>query len=100
MDASHTKTPKLLTGGLGVLMGVMTFVLLYVGGYDALNAAITVAAFPCVILTLFIIGAGVKILVQRKKYDITFLEEVEEEEEREALIEELEAEKKAEKAHS
>ena len=97
VDASHTKTPKLLTGGLGILMGVMTFVLLYVGGYNALNAAITVAAFPCVILTLFIIGAGVKVLIQRKKYDIEFLEELEEEEKREALIEQHQEEKEIEK---
>lgn len=70
VDASNTKVPKLLTAGVGALMGVMTVVALFAGGYNALCALITVGAFPGFLLIFLILISGVKMLVQRKKYNI------------------------------
>ncbi|MCC8166243.1 MAG: BCCT family transporter [Planctomycetes bacterium] len=78
-DASLTKTPKVLNAAVALFMGALTAVLLFVGGYNALNAVITVFAFPSVILTLLMVISAIKMLLNRKKYDITYYEkEVEE----------------------
>lgn len=50
--------------------------LLYVGGYDALNSAIVVCGFPAAIVTIFVVIAAVKFLSNRKKYDYTYREEL------------------------
>ena len=92
IDASKTNTPKILNAAVGLFMGALTFILLYVGGYDALNAMITVFALPAVIVTILMTIAAFRMLLNRKKYDATYIEELEEEQEREQVIEELERE--------
>ena len=78
-DASMTKTPKLLNASVGLFMGVLTWVLLFVGGYDALNAVIIVVAFPAVIVTILMVISAIKMLLNREKYDVTYQNELEEE---------------------
>lgn len=56
-------------------MGALTAVLLFVGGYDALNAVITVVALPAVILTLLMVASAIKMLLNRAKYDKTYRED-------------------------
>lgn len=75
-DASMTKTPKLMNAAVGIFMGVLTWVLLFVGGYSALNAVITVVAFPAVIVTLLMVISAFKLLLNREKYDMTYREEM------------------------
>ena len=58
--------------------GVLTMVLLFVGGYDALNQVIVALGFPAVIFTLIVLIAGVKFILHRDKYDATYIEEMEE----------------------
>ncbi len=76
LDPSLTKVPKSFNATVGLFMGFLTFVLLYVGGYDALNSAIVVCGFPAAIVTIFVVIAAVKFLSNRKKYDYTYREEL------------------------
>ena len=82
-DASQTKVPKVLTAGVAALMGVMTVVVLFAGGYNALCAVVTLGAFPSFILIALVLAAGLKMQVQRKKYGILLPEEEEAEAARE-----------------
>ncbi len=76
LDASMTKVPKALNAAVAIFMGALTFILLYVGGYDALNSAMVVLAFPAAILLMFVVISGIKFLTNREKYDITYQEEL------------------------
>lgn len=75
LDASKTKVPKIINAVTAVSMGMLTFVLLYVGGYNALNSVIVVAGFPAAIITIFVTISAIKMLLNRKKYDKTYVEE-------------------------
>nr|WP_278286326.1 BCCT family transporter [Eubacterium callanderi] len=77
-DISLTKIPKALNAAVAIFMGVLTMVLLFVGGYDALNQVIVALGFPAVIFTLIVLIAGVKFILHRDKYDATYIEEMEE----------------------
>lgn len=90
IDASKTNTPKILNAAVALFMGALTFILLYVGGYDALNAMITVFALPAVIVTILMTIAAFRMLLNRKKYDATYIEELKEEQQREEAIEAME----------
>lgn len=74
LDASTTKVPKLINAAVGLSMGILTLVLLYVGGYNALNTVIVLCGFPAAIITILAAISGVKILLNRKKYDTTYEE--------------------------
>ena len=76
VDPTLTKIPKALNAGVGIFMGVLTAVLLVVGGYAAMETAMIVIAFPVVILMLFVIVSGFKFLLFREKYDVTYQEEL------------------------
>lgn len=73
-DPSKTQIPKAMNAAVAIFMGILTFILLYVGGYDALSTAMIVLAFPTVIFTLMVFVSGVKFLCNRKKYDATYEE--------------------------
>ena len=60
-------------------------VLLFVGGYDALNQVIVALGFPAVIFTIIVLIAGVKFILHRDRYDATYIEEMEEERQREQM---------------
>lgn len=75
LDASTTKVPKLFNAIVGLSMGILTLVLLYVGGYNALNTVIVLCGFPAAIITILAAASGLKILTNRKKYDTTYEEE-------------------------
>lgn len=77
-DISLTKIPKALNAAVAIFMGVLTMVLLFVGGYDALNQVIVALGFPAVIFTLIVLIAGVKFILHRDKYDATYIEGMEE----------------------
>ena len=76
LDPTLTKVPKSFNATVGLFMGFLTFVLLYVGGYDALNSAIVVCGFPAAIVTIFVVIAAVKFLGNRRKFDYTYREEL------------------------
>lgn len=78
VDASMTKVPKAMNAAIAIFMGALTFVLLYVGGSDALNEMMVFLAFPFGILLFLIIISMIKMLAQREKYDITYQEELKE----------------------
>lgn len=78
LDASKTKVPKLINAAVAVSMGLLTFVMLYVGGYDALNSAIVVCGFPAAIITICVVFSAIKMLRNRDKYDKTYIAEMEE----------------------
>lgn len=80
LDASKTKVPKVINAATAVFMGLLTFVLLYVGGYDALNSVIVVCGFPAAIITIFVVFSAIKLLLNRKKYDKTYVAELAEDE--------------------
>lgn len=75
-DASYTKVPRALNVGIALFMGVLTFMLLYVGGYDALNSVMVALAFPAAILMVLVMFSFVKFLRHRDKYDVTYQEEM------------------------
>lgn len=79
-DAAKTKTPKIFNVAVSVFMGVFTAILLYAGGYNALSQVMVVFALPCVIAYFFIMASGMKFLFNRKKYDVTYQEDLAEEE--------------------
>lgn len=79
-DKANTKTPKSLIAGTAVFMGLLVFALLYAGGYDAMELSITCWGLPSSILLILMAFAVIKFLAQRKKYDITYQEELEEQE--------------------
>lgn len=74
-DISMTKTPKALNVATAVFMGALTIVLLFVGGYDALNMVIVFLGLPVVVFTIIVLAAGVKFLRHRDIYDRTYIEE-------------------------
>lgn len=76
-DKSHTKTPKILIVGTAVFMGLLTFVLVYVGGYDAMDTSIVCWGVPSCILLCLMAVSCFKFLMKRKKYDLTYQEELE-----------------------
>lgn len=90
MDASKTHVPKVLNIAVALFMGALTLVLLYIGGYDALNAAMVFLAFPAAILLLLVVLSAFKFLFNREKYDLTYQEELKQEEEREEAMEAIE----------
>lgn len=90
MDASKTRVPKALNVAVALFMGALTLVLLYIGGYDALNAAMVFLAFPAAILLLFVVISALKMLFNREKYDATYIEELEEERRQAEALEEVE----------
>ena len=75
-DASKTQVPKILNAGVALFMGALTFVLLYVGGYDALNQMVVFLGFPAAILLFLSTISLIKILTNREKYDVTYQEEL------------------------
>lgn len=79
VDASQTKVPKLMNAAIAIFMGALSFVLLYVGGYDALSEMMVFLAFPFGILMFLIVLSTIKMLMHREKYDMTYIEELEEE---------------------
>lgn len=78
LDASKTRVPKAFNAAVGIFMGVLTFILLYVGGYNALNSVIVVCGFPAAIITIFVVISAMKMLFNREKYDKTYQEELRE----------------------
>lgn len=79
-DPSLTKQPKILNVAIAIFMGVLTAVLLFVGGYDALNMVVVVLGFPACVIQIFVLISIVKFLRNREKYDITYQEEMKEKE--------------------
>ena len=75
-DASKTTVPKILNAAVGLFMGVLTFVLLYIGGYDALNQMVVFLGFPGAILLFLALLSLIKMLTNREKYDVTYQEEL------------------------
>ena len=78
-DKANTKTPKALIAGTAIFMGLLVFALLYAGGYDAMELSITCWGLPSSFLLIFMAVAVIKFLAQRKKYDVTYQEELAEE---------------------
>ena len=79
LDASKTRVPKVLNIAVAVFMGALTMLLLYVGGYDALSECMVVVAFPVAIVLLLVCLSVFKFLFNREKYDVTYREELAEE---------------------
>lgn len=75
-DASHTSVPKVMNIAVSLFMGALTMILLFVGGYDALNSMMVLLAFPAAILMLFVIVSFVKMVTNREKYDLTYRAEL------------------------
>lgn len=75
-DSSKTKVPKFMNVAVALFMGALTFVLLYIGGYDALNEMIVFLGFPLGIVMFLIVLSTVKMLTNREKYDLTYQEEL------------------------
>lgn len=92
LDASKTKVPKIFNAVAAISMGLLTFVLLYVGGYNALNSAIVVLGFPAAIVTIFVAFSALKFLLNRDKYDLTYIKELAEAKKEEAALHEDEGE--------
>ena len=70
-DVSKTKTPKILHALVATLMGVLTWMLLNIGGYDALDTLMVALAFPAAILMILVMFSFLKALRNREKYDKT-----------------------------
>lgn len=75
-DKAETKTPKVLIAGTAIFMGLLVFALLYAGGYDTMELSITCWGLPSSILLILMAVAVIKFLAQRKKYDLTYQEEL------------------------
>ena len=75
-DSSKTKVPKFMNVAVALFMGALTFVLLYIGGYDALNEMIVFLGFPLGIVMFLIVLSTIKMLTNREKYDLTYQEEL------------------------
>lgn len=90
VNASMTKVPKLMNAAIAVFMGALTFVLLYVGGYDTLNEMMVFLAFPFGVLLFLIVLWAIKMLMNREKYDVTYQEELREAAHEEELMRGLE----------
>lgn len=75
-DAADNKTPKILVVGTAVFMAILTFTLLYVGGYDAMETSILCWGLPSSALIILFTIASFKFLLNRKKYDVTYQEEL------------------------
>jgi Choline-glycine betaine transporter len=75
-DASNTKTPKILVAGTAVFMGLLTITLVYVGGYDAMETSILCWGLPSSLLIVLLVISCIKFLLQRKRYDLTYLDEL------------------------
>ncbi len=70
-DISQTKAPKILHALVGLLMGVLTWMLLNIGGYDALDTMMVALAFPAAILMILVMISFIKAIRNREKYDVT-----------------------------
>lgn len=77
-DAADNKTPKILVAGTAVFMALLTVTLLYVGGYDAMETSILCWGLPSSALIVLFAISSFKFLLNRKKYDVTYQEELEE----------------------
>ena len=77
-DAADNKTPKILVVGTALFMAVLTLPLLYVGGYDAMETSILCWGLPSSALIVLFAISSFKFLLNRKKYDVTYQEELEE----------------------
>lgn len=77
-DAADNKTPKILVVGTALFMAVLTLTLLYVGGYDAMETSILCWGLPSSALIVLFAISSFKFLLNRKKYDVTYQEELEE----------------------
>jgi len=88
VDASQTHVPKLFNAGIAIFMGALTFVLLYVGGYNALNQMVVFLAFPAAILLFMVVLSFIKMVTNREKYDVTYQRELIEDTEAEEAVEE------------
>ena len=75
-DASTTKTPKVLVAGTAIFMGLLTFTLVYVGGYTAMETSILCWGLPSSLLIGLLVISCFKFLFQRKKYDLTYQDEL------------------------
>ncbi len=75
-DAADNKTPKILVAGTAVFMALLTVTLLYVGGYDAMETSILCWGLPSSALIILFTIASFKFLLNRKKYDVTYQEEL------------------------
>ncbi len=75
-DPAMTNTPKWLNASVAVFMGALTLVLLFVGGYDAMNSMMVVMGFPAIILMIFVMISGIKMLANREKYDKYYKDEL------------------------
>ncbi|WP_329886362.1 BCCT family transporter [Pseudoramibacter faecis] len=74
-DKAENKTPKILIAGTGIFMGLLTFVLVYVGGYDAMNTSIVCWGLPASLLLCLMVISCFKFLLHRENYDYTYIEE-------------------------
>ncbi len=77
-DAADNKTPKILVAGTAIFMALLTITLLYVGGYDAMETSILCWGLPSSALIILFAISSFKFLLNRKKYDVTYQEELEE----------------------
>lgn len=77
-DAADNKTPKILVVGTAVFMAVLTLTLLFAGGYDAMETSILCWGLPSSALIVLFAISSFKFLLNRKKYDVTYQEELEE----------------------
>ncbi len=77
-DAADNKTPKILVAGTAIFMALLTITLLYVGGYDAMETSILCWGLPSSALIILFTISSFKFLLNRKKYDVTYQEELEE----------------------
>ena len=83
LDASKTRVPKALNIIVALFMGALTVLLLFAGGYDALSECMVVVAFPVAVVLLLMCLSVFKFLFHREKYDVTYQEELAEEQARE-----------------
>lgn len=75
-DAADNKTPKILVVGTAVFMALLTLTLLYAGGYDAMETSILCWGLPSSALIVLFAISSFKFLLNRKKYDVTYQEEL------------------------
>ncbi len=75
-DAADNKTPKVLVAGTAVFMALLTLTLLYVGGYDAMETSILCWGLPSSALIILFTIASFKFILNRKKYDVTYQDEL------------------------
>ncbi|MBQ8585266.1 MAG: BCCT family transporter [Butyricicoccus sp.] len=79
-DKTKTKTPKIFIAGTAIFMGLLTFTLVFVGGYDAMDASIVCWGLPACALICVLVISAFKFLFNRKKYDLAYAEEFAKEE--------------------